>query len=204
MGKDCCNLAPKHLRQVAQLVGAASSPVHRAHASGVKVVAEGTSDARPAIMAPPYAASSRHMQVQNTLADPCRTLRVLTPAWKADSKLQSEPQTTTHAEGPEACWAWQDSRLQQGTQDTMARKAKFLHWTMNACLLITLHIWDVLEEGNDHREKEHEANGEDQGPLEHNMRLPKNVLHVEVEAQLHQHSPAGAAMEFKIMRQITL
>ena len=78
VSKDCGNLAPEHLRQVSQLVAAASCKL-RKHLK-YRFVAEGTSDARPAIMAPPYAASSRHMQVQNTLADPCRTLRVLTPA----------------------------------------------------------------------------------------------------------------------------
>ena len=56
-------------------------------------------------------------------------------------------------------------------------------WTnVETYLPVSFDIWQVLEQGNDYREDEHEANGKQQGPCQDCSTAIQGLLHVEVKA----------------------
>ena len=70
---------------------------------------------------------------------------------------------------------------------------------MEARLHVALDVRDVLEEGDHDREKQHESNGEAQGPREDIAGMPQSPSHVEVEAQLNDHRPAHKRIATQII-----
>ena len=65
-------------------------------------------------------------------------------------------------------------------------------------LAIASNIRDVLEESYDNREEEHEADGEDQWPREHQSTVTQALLHVKVKAELDHDCPAERAQIEKL------